>query len=119
LKIDPSIKQHVFEGHTDAVWCVKAHPLKDQYSLLASASSDGTVKLWDTKNYDLKSTLDYNGLVSDKKEIEANPTYLDWLHTDYSKIIVSYQNSIVKLFDLETGTEIMKFPSAETYGMFK
>jgi len=114
-KYDPSIKQHTFEGHTDAVWCVKAHPLKDQYHLLASASSDGTVKLWDTESYDLKSTLDYNGLVSESKEVEANPTYMDWLQTDYSKIIVSYQNSIVKLFDLETGSEFMKLPSAETY----
>jgi len=114
-KYDPTIRQHVFEGHTDAVWCVKAHPLKDQYHLLASASSDGTVKLWDTESYDLKSTLDYNGLVSEAKEIESNPTYIDWLQTDYSKIIVSYQNSIVKLFDLETGSEFMKLPSAETY----
>jgi len=117
-KYDPTIRQHVFEGHTDAVWCVKAHPLKDQYHLLASASSDGTVKLWDTESYDLKSTLDYNGLVSEAKEIESNPTYIDWLQTDYSKIIVSYQNSIVKLFDLETGSEFMKLPSAETYGKF-
>ncbi|ORX53461.1 WD40 repeat-like protein [Piromyces finnis] len=114
-KYDSSIKQHVFEGHTDAVWCVKAHPLKDQYHLLASASSDGTVKLWDTESYELKSTLDYNGLVSESKEVEANPTYINWLHTDYSKAIVSYQNSIVKLFDLETGSEYMKLPSAETY----
>jgi len=114
-KYDPSIKQYVFEGHTDAVWCVKAHPLKDQYHLLASASADGTIKLWDTESCNLKSTLDYNGLVLNKKEIEANPTYIDWLHTDMSKIIASYQNSIVKLFDLETGSEFMKLPSAETY----
>jgi len=44
---------------------------------------------------------------------------MDWLQTDYSKIIVSYQNSIVKLFDLETGSEFMKLPSAETYGKIK
>ncbi|KAG4104009.1 WD40-repeat-containing domain protein [Neocallimastix lanati (nom. inval.)] len=115
-KYDPTIKQHTFEGHTDAVWCVKSHPLREQYHLLASASSDGTIKLWDTKNYGLKSTLDYNGLLSDRsKEIESNPTYLDWLNNDLSKIIVSYQNSMVKLFDIETGNEFMKLPSAETY----
>ncbi|ORY76836.1 WD40 repeat-like protein [Neocallimastix californiae] len=115
-KYDPSIKQHTFEGHTDAVWCVKSHPLRDHYHLLASGSSDGTVKLWDTESYDLKSTLDYNGLLSNRsKEIESNPTYLDWLNIDLSKMIVSYQNSIVKLFDIETGSEYMKLPSAETY----
>jgi len=115
-KYDPTIKQHTFEGHTDAVWCVKSHPLRDQYHLLASASSDGTIKLWDTESYELKSTLDYNGLLSDRtKEIESNPTYIDWVNIDLSKIIVSYQNSIVKLFDIETGSEYMKLPSAETY----
>jgi len=115
-KYDPTIKQHTFEGHTDAVWCVKTHPLKDQYHLLASGSSDGTVKLWDTEGHELKSTLDYNGLISDRdKEIESNPTYINWLNIDLSKIIVSYQNSIVKLFDIEKGVEFMKLPSAETY----
>ena len=33
-------------------------------------------------------------------------------------MIVSYQNSIVKLFDIETGSEYMKLPSAETYGIY-
>jgi len=115
-KYDPSIKQHTFEGHTDAVWCVKSHPLRNQYHLLSSGSSDGTVKLWDTESHELKSTLDYNGLLSDRiKETESNPTYIDWLNIDLSKIIISYQNSIVKLFDIEKGVEFMKLPSAETY----
>jgi len=115
-KYDPTIRQHTYEGHTDAVWCVKSHPLRSQYHLLSSASADGTVKLWDTENHQLKSTLDYNGLLSDRsKEIESNPTYLDWLNIDLSKIIISYQNSVVKLFDIETGSEFLKLPSSETY----
>lgn len=116
-KYDPTIQQHQFVGHTDAVWCVKTHPIKDQYQILASAAADGTVKLWNTDgNYELKSTIDYNGLSNGDKPLSLiNPTSLNWLNTDLGKLIVSYQNSIVKLFDTETGSEFMTLPSSETY----
>ncbi|RKP13285.1 WD40-repeat-containing domain protein, partial [Piptocephalis cylindrospora] len=48
-------------GHTDVIWDVQ---LDERSGLLASASSDGTVKLWDTErtNQPLRSSLTLDGI---------------------------------------------------------
>lgn len=54
-----------YVGHTDAVWDFKLFPVSSGDScFLASASADGTVKIWDTQASGqlLKSTLNYNGV---------------------------------------------------------
>ena len=46
------------------------------------------------------------------------PTSLDWVHTGLNRIVVAYQNSIVKVFDMETGKEVVRCKSGETFGKF-
>ena len=41
--VDAKIHQGILKGHTDAVWDLTVHRDRD---LLATASSDGTCKLW-------------------------------------------------------------------------
>jgi len=44
------------------------------------------------------------------------PTSLDFCPTDLRKLVVSYSNAVTKLFDIETGKEILAFKSNESYG---
>jgi striatin 1/3/4 len=96
---------------------------------LASISADGALKIWDTETNGspLRSSWGYNGLEPSewKKPAEAYtpgliklpvPTGLDFCPTDLKKMVVSYSNSVIKLFDIETGKEILTFKSNETYG---
>jgi striatin 1/3/4 len=114
-----------FVGHTDAVWDIRLFPLSISSSqLLGSISADGTVKIWDTetKGSPLKSSWSYHG--SDASSATAStgpkqrpvPTGLDFCPTDLKKMVVSYSNSVIKLFDIETGKDILTFKSNETYG---
>lgn len=102
-------------GHSDVVWDLKIHPL---IQLLASASADGTVKLWDasTCKNALKTTITYNGVPNDSQDASLpKPISLNFLPSDYKKMIVSYQDSSMKMFDIEKGKEILSFKSKETY----
>lgn len=42
------------DGHSDRVWCVSFH---NAGNLIASCSSDKTLKIWDPNNGQLKTTL--------------------------------------------------------------
>lgn len=141
---DPSLNITSYVGHTDAIWDFKLFPIaRNNTCLLASASADGTVKLWDTQTSGqlLKSTLTYNGVNTEgqrgKMENEQvmwiiwlntyhvcfvdsslpAPTSLDFCHTDLNKMIVSYTNADIRVFDVETGqvTETLQ-GSNENYG---
>ncbi|CAG8548596.1 2578_t:CDS:10, partial [Dentiscutata heterogama] len=96
-------------------------PKRDTYGpFLASASADGTVKIWntETEGSPLKSSWGYYG---NDSELPVNgvrppiPTSIDFVHSDLKKIAVSFQNSIIKLYDIETGQSIVTFNSDETY----
>jgi len=47
-------ERHTLKGHRDAVRCVAFHPV---YSVLASASEDATIKVWDMESGRLERTL--------------------------------------------------------------
>ncbi|RHZ49156.1 hypothetical protein Glove_529g47 [Diversispora epigaea] len=120
--VDPSLNLTTYIGHTDAIWDLRLFPIRFQNTqLLASASADGAVKIWDTETEGspLKSTLYYYG--SNSREIVNGrppapiPTSVDFVHSDLKKIAVSFQNSIIKLFDIETGQDVSTFESNETY----
>lgn len=123
MGIDPTLPQTTFIGHTDAVWDIRLFPISISSSqLLGSISADGTLKIWDTetKGSPLRSSWGYHGqqsspIVATSKALPV-PTSLDFCPTDLKKVIVSYSNSVMKLFDIETGKDILTFKSDETYG---
>jgi striatin 1/3/4 len=61
--LDPSLNLATYVGHTDAIWDFKLSPFNN---LLASASADGTIKIWNTQTTGslLKSTLTFDGILS-------------------------------------------------------
>ncbi|CAG8675377.1 4901_t:CDS:10 [Acaulospora morrowiae] len=120
--VDLSLNLNSYIGHTDAIWDLRLFPINSQNTrLLASASADGTVKVWDTEaeGSPLKCSWGYYG--SNGGEIVNGggrppvPTSVAFVHNDLKKIAVSFQNSIIKLFDIETGQEVLAFKSDETY----
>ncbi|KAG0280437.1 hypothetical protein BGZ96_001565 [Linnemannia gamsii] len=123
-RLDPSLNLSTFTGHTDAVWDIRLFPLSISSSqLLGSTSADGTVKIWDTdtKGSPLKSSWSYHesdassATASTGPKQRPTPTGLDFCPTDLKKMVVSYSNSVIKLFDIETGKDILTFKSNETY----
>lgn len=111
---DPNLHVSQLEGHTDAVWDVAVLPLrlKDE-QLLATASADGTVKLWSADNgtNPLKLSWRYNGTgeAEDdeaKKDTLPTPTSLSVCHADLRKVAVAYSNSVIRIFDIETGVVV-------------
>ncbi|RCH79101.1 hypothetical protein CU098_005638, partial [Rhizopus stolonifer] len=62
--VDPSLNIATYVGHTDAIWDFKL-----QQDILASASADGTVKLWDTQSKGnlLRSSFTFDGVSSEVK----------------------------------------------------
>lgn len=118
---DPELKLARLEGHTDAIWDLAVIPFKVQdENLLATASADGTVKIWNTDRLDsaLRLSWRYNGTgVEDEEQKDLpTPTSVSVCWSDLRKIVVAYDNSVVKLFDIETGKEVLKLKSDETYG---
>ncbi|KAF9926413.1 hypothetical protein BGZ67_008105 [Mortierella alpina] len=121
-RLDPTLPQTTFVGHTDAVWDIRLFPISISSSqLLGSISADGTLKIWDTetKGSPLRSSWGYHGqqsppIVATSRAMPV-PTGLDFCPTDLKKVIVSYSNSVMKLFDIETGKDILTFKSDETY----
>ncbi|KAG0300443.1 hypothetical protein BGZ98_009173 [Dissophora globulifera] len=123
-RFDPTLAASTFVGHTDAVWDIRLFPLSISSSqLLGSISADGTLKIWDTESKGslLKSSWGYRGLGGDVSvdlttaAYIPTPTGMDFCPTDLKKMVVSYSNSVIKLFDIETGKEILKFKSNESY----
>ncbi|KAG0249921.1 hypothetical protein BG011_008803 [Mortierella polycephala] len=120
-RIDPTLPLSSFIGHTDSVWDIRLFPLSISSSqLLASISADGALKIWNTEtdSSPLRSSWGYYGLEPSKQTEPTGaytsglaklpvPTSLDFCPTDLTKLVVSYSNSIIKLFDIETGKEIL------------
>ncbi|KAI8826550.1 WD40-repeat-containing domain protein [Fimicolochytrium jonesii] len=117
-------KLHTYVGHSDVIWDLKLHPLPQQSPWLASVSGDGALKLWNTTpdEWGLRTTLWYNGASHGGAINEPggttegqNPTSVDWIYTNLNRLAVSYQNSMVKIFDPETGQEVLRCKSDESY----
>ncbi|KAG9295235.1 hypothetical protein G9A89_000058 [Geosiphon pyriformis] len=120
--VDTSLNLNTYIGHSDAIWDIRLFPLRNlNTQLLASASADGTVKIWDTniEGSALKTSWSYYGSNSGKlvngEGRPPIPTSVDFVHTDLKRIAVSYRNSIIKMFDIETGQCVVEFKSDETY----
>ncbi|KAI8337566.1 WD40-repeat-containing domain protein [Chlamydoabsidia padenii] len=111
--VDPSLYITTFVGHTDAIWDFKLSlPSSSTTTWLASASADGKVKLWDTQGYGdlLKHSWTYQGTEHDN---HVAPTCVDFCRTDVNKLVVSYNNAKIQLFDLETGKLVSTFTGSD------
>ncbi|CAG8754400.1 17715_t:CDS:2, partial [Racocetra persica] len=119
--IDSPLNFTTYIGHTDAIWDLRLFPICNlNTQFLASASADGTVKIWNTEaeGSPLKSSWGYYGNNGEQPVNGVRPpipTSIDFVHSDLKKIAVSFQNSIIKLYDIETGQSVVTFNSDETY----
>jgi len=97
-------------GHTDAVWDLAL--VRDDNTLI-SCGAEGAVKVWEitATGGNLKLSWSYNGLNDDGEEIKAEgdtgdtpgATAVEAVKMDLKRIAVAYQNTVVKIFDIETG----------------
>jgi len=102
-------------GHTDAVWDLAL--VRDD-STLISCGAEGSVKVWDitTAGGNLKLSWSYNGLNDNGEEVKIDgdaedtpgATAVEAIKMDLKRVAVAYQNTVVKIFDIETGREEMK-----------
>ncbi|KAI8339260.1 WD40-repeat-containing domain protein [Chlamydoabsidia padenii] len=107
--VDPSLYITSFVGHTDAIWDFKLSPTRP---LLASASADGTVKIWNTEGNGgpMLHSWSYEKRPTGGK---VTPTSLDFCRSDPSKLVVSYNNAKIQLLDIETGKLISTFTGSD------
>ena len=85
---------------------------------LISCGAEGTVKVWEitASGGNLKLSWSYNGLNDNGEEIKAEgepedtpgATAVEAVKMNLKRVAVAYQNTVVKIFDIETGKEEMK-----------
>jgi striatin 1/3/4 len=110
-------------GHTDAVWDLAL--VRDE-STLISCGAEGAVKVWNVANGagSLKLSWLYDGLSDEQEEIASDieadtlgATAVEAIKTDLKKVAVAYQNTTLKIFDIETGKEMLKLQAEITNGL--
>lgn len=94
---------------------------------MVSASADGNVKVWDTEKtgVPLVASWGYGGSEAEEDKQEKTsedgekivPTSVSPVGTDEKLVAVGYSDSIVKLFEVESGKEVVIIKSDESYGM--
>lgn len=109
-------------GHTDAVWDLAL--VRDENTLI-SCGAEGSVKVWDVSGPSgggsLKLSWSYDGLDS-TAEGELDPESTDRpgacaveaIKTDLKKVAVAFNNAVIKVFDIESGKELMKLQAEAT-----
>ncbi|CAE6530433.1 unnamed protein product [Rhizoctonia solani] len=110
---DPSYSRGELVGHTDVVWGLA---LVRDGTWLASGGADGMVKIWEITETggNLRLSWGYNG--ADAEVEETIPVVaVEGLKHDLRKVAVAYANCIVKVFDIESGKELARLATDETY----
>lgn len=117
-----------FSAHQDAIWSMKLHDIRP---LLATASADGYVKLWNLNNLTddhfskgkiaagdvVCRSLSFNGEMA-YKDGDPIPTSIDFVHSESNLLVAAFNNSQAKVFDVETGKCVRKLEGADqTYNM--
>jgi WD40 repeat protein len=107
----------LLEGHTNCIWSLAVPGT--QQPLLASASADRTVKIWDTRVHSrspLRASFRYADSSNDPWPEKVNPTCVSW-SWDGRGIIVGWENANVELWDVEKGFASAKWISSESTGV--
>ncbi|EIW85359.1 WD40 repeat-like protein [Coniophora puteana RWD-64-598 SS2] len=107
-------------GHTDAVWDLAL--VRDE-STLISCGAEGMVRVWDVSGPSgggsLKLRWGYNGLDGTEPESEdaeaPGATAVEAIRADLKKVAVAYTNAVVKVFEIESGRELVKLATDATY----
>lgn len=78
--LDPSLNVATYIGHTDAIWDFKLSPDNYNDNLLASASADGTVKIWDTQTSGnlLKTSWAFDGISTEEDSHKKRGKLVVW-----------------------------------------
>jgi len=92
----PFLKKSL-RGHSDVIWSLS---LNETNHTLLSASADDTVMLWD---YEASSD---NLLKTYSLSKFGTPTCVSFLPNDETKFVVSFTNSKLAVFDVNTGASI-------------
>eukprot|EP00002_Diphylleia_rotans_P009355 TRINITY_DN1947_c0_g2_i1.p1 TRINITY_DN1947_c0_g2~~TRINITY_DN1947_c0_g2_i1.p1 ORF type:complete len:675 (+),score=143.54 TRINITY_DN1947_c0_g2_i1:58-2082(+) len=85
-----------FIGHSDAIWSLDTHPIQP---FVLSASSDGTVKLWDSEKTS-PLVCSFGSPLKTSKGL--TPTSAVFLANDLKRIMVGYSVGSIAIFDIET-----------------
>lgn len=102
---DAALRLQRLEGHTDAVWALAVLPLRAGNNvLLASASADGTVRIWVIGEG--TPALKHNLRASD--DPTAIPTSVAACPTDLRRVAAGYTDGAIRLFDLESGQQVLR-----------
>ncbi|ORX90453.1 WD40 repeat-like protein [Basidiobolus meristosporus CBS 931.73] len=88
----------ILEGHTSRIWDVSSNK---KGSLVASASGDRTVKLWDIKHGSGSYLSTFSGHEGDVYSVKFHPGGNHFVTGGYDKV--------VRLFDINTGAVVKTF----------
>ena len=107
-------------GHTDAVWDLAL--VRDE-STLISCGAEGAVKVWDVSGPSgggsLKLSWLFDGLDASEPQNEGDApgaTAVEAIKTDLKKVAVAYQNAGIKIFEIETGKELVRLQTEPSEG---
>lgn len=112
---EPSLSIQKLVGHTEAIWDLCLLPNQSSGPLthrLASASADGTVKIWTSeggKPWSLSASVG---------EFDGTPTCLGVYHGDYNKVLIGTSGGEIHLYNVEKQVKEVVFSckSRRNYG---
>lgn len=98
---DAKVLPERLKGHGDIVWSVAYHSSDNR---LVSASSDGTIKLWEPGNFGepLMRTIE-------PAEGGRVPTSVDFVSTEPTQLLAAYTQALARIIDIETGNVLLSF----------
>ena len=97
LNASPNLAKTVYKEHTDKVQSIKWNKLEE--NLLVSGSYDKTIKIFDTRTE--KSVFTY--------KVNSDIECIDWSLKDSYKMLFSFEDGRIQLFDLKNFSAIASF----------
>lgn len=92
-------------------------------STLISCGAEGAVKVWDVSGPSgggsLRLSWLFDGLDASEPQNEGDTpgaTAVEAIKTDLKKVAVAYQNAVIKIFEIETGKELVRLQTEPSEG---